>query len=294
MDKELVDEPKKSAANKSAEPRLFDRDKDLEGLVVLDKHEVVKWINNLSHTMEKERALNPDVLRERKSDKDVLREPKTDKEILEVKIIDAIGGREERKQLLGRLGINAETPDDYRLAFYDDKYQHVVFKGKMDEKTGKLTLTDRLVLDANLVSMEKSHHSVFADEEKKLDAEKKKFDITDEKRTDALRKYQEKAAGEAIVKFLSTPLTPLPEGKTIEIPAENATKIKFRNSNDTSEGMTPETMQKIELPPEELKKLETKVTLIALADKAMDGSVKVAGSNLGLPNRGPTSEVGLA
>jgi hypothetical protein len=53
--------------------------------------------------------------------------------------------RDERKDYLAKAGIDENTPDNYRIAFYTDKNQTVVLKGTAD-KEGHVTFTDSKVV----------------------------------------------------------------------------------------------------------------------------------------------------
>lgn len=136
------------------------------------------------------------------------------------KTLEQLTTREGRKELLSKLGIDANTPDDFRLVMYQDKAQTVIFKGKASENG--VTLTDSMVIqDTGNVA-------------------------------------------EGLIKdgHFKGEFKPLP--KPIELPAVG------------KEG-------KIDLSPEQQKKLSADVTLMALADHAMNGSTAVASSNASLP-----------
>lgn len=55
----------------------------------------------------------------------------------------ALETTKDMKEVLGKLGINRETPESYRLMYYQDGVQTLFFKANMDDK-GKVTLTEKL------------------------------------------------------------------------------------------------------------------------------------------------------
>ena len=141
-----------------------------------------------------------------------------------------LDSHEGRKEFLGkRLGIDASTSDDYRLATYtNDAGQVMLFKGHMDGDK-KLVLTDSIA---------------FPDSPDK------------------------------ILQVFQSDFKPLP--KPIEVQIEKST-------------VTPDGV-KLDLAPDEQKKLETQSTFAAAIQKS--GGIELA-SNARLPNKPQATGAGL-
>jgi hypothetical protein len=72
---------------------------------------------------------------------------------LDSKIVNELGTREGRKQILDRMGINASTTDDYRLVIYKDGAQQVAMTGHYKDDS-KAIVADKKLSAVNGVGMD--------------------------------------------------------------------------------------------------------------------------------------------
>lgn len=119
---------------------------------IFDKANLIRLVNDLGESTVQlnknfEAGLNTDA-----SGKVVDTEQKREQLERDAERFDPLTDREERKNFLETLGVTADTPDNFRLVFYKDRSQTVVFKGAMNEDGKKLSLTESLVLPKEAMS----------------------------------------------------------------------------------------------------------------------------------------------